>query len=103
MSDPLHIGWNSANPAKWPALQHAESLARKSKRPVKVYVGPPGSGCMNGGGTENVWFVRLSTDPAPAGATLAYSVFAADGEIVVRNVFLERSIRLNQDGSIVGT
>jgi hypothetical protein len=95
------------NPAKWPAIQHAESLARSTRKPVKVYVGPPGSGCMNGDGkgstAENIWFVRMASEPAPDKAQLAYKVIAlGDGTLLTQDAANMKTTRLNQDGSEVG-
>lgn len=90
------------NPAKWPAIQHAEVLARRTRQTVRVYVGPPGSGSMKGDQTKNVWFVRLASEPAPAKAQLAYEVFAAGDTLVTRDAANMKTTRLNQDGSEVG-
>ena len=57
------------NPARNSAFQHAQDRVGREGKPMRVYVGPPGSGCMTDDGL-NVWFVRAHDEPAPDWAEL---------------------------------
>lgn len=57
------------NLARNSAFQHAQDRAARENKPMRVYVGPPGSGCMADDGL-NVWFVRAYDEPAPDRAEL---------------------------------
>lgn len=63
------------NPARWPAISHANYRARRDRKTMLVYVAPPGTRhCMDAGGfvnsIHNVWFVRPEGEDAPKGAQL---------------------------------
>ncbi len=66
---PLDTEDRRLNPAKFPALAHAQSWANRTGEPVKVWVAPPGTKhSLNDGGAVHVWFVRPANEPGPKGA-----------------------------------
>ena len=58
------------NPARFPALQHAQPRANRDNAPMHVYVGPPDTPHAFLPSGFNVWFVRPANVPAPDGTRL---------------------------------
>ncbi len=63
----MKLSKSERNIAMNAALAVAHDRARKEKRHVLIYIGPPGSG-MTKWAKQNAWFVRLAEEPPPARA-----------------------------------
>lgn len=63
------------NPAKYPALLHAQNRANREKKPCAVYVAGPDAKQVFTPTYANVWYVRPEGEPVPEGAQLFQTVY----------------------------
>lgn len=62
------------NPAKYPALLHAQNRANREGKACAVYLAGPNAKQVFTPTYANVWYVRLLEEPAPEGAQLYVTI-----------------------------
>lgn len=64
----------SLNPARYPAMHHAQTRANRENLPMNVFVAPPNSKQVTSATGFNVWYVRAETEGKPENAELFQTV-----------------------------